>query len=272
MKQFNITHDSESIEHFLIERLDSSRLPSHVAIIMDGNGRWAKKRGLPRVSGHRQGAASVREAVETSAQLGLSCLTLFAFSTENWSRPRFEVEALMRLLKEFLRKELDNLQRNNIRFQMIGRSDQFDSSVLKAIRHAEKVTCKNTGLTLSIALNYGGRAEIAEACRDLARQAVEGHIRPGDIDERMIAGSLYTSQLPDPDLLIRTSGEMRISNFLLWQIAYSEIYVTQTLWPDFRKAEFLRALLEYQSRNRRFGAVEPLRKSEDREHRYSILE
>ena len=246
----------ETEDEFLLRRLDMSRLPAHVAIIMDGNGRWAAKRNLPRVSGHREGAASVRATVETAARIGIGHLTLFAFSTENWKRPRFEVEALMRLLREFLRKELKTLEKNDIRFQMIGQSKGFDPATLKAIRRAEKLTSKNTGLVLSIALNYGSRAEIVEACRQLAEDVAEGRLKADEIDDHLISSRLYTSSLPDPDLLIRTSGEMRISNFLLWQIAYAELYVTETFWPDFRSGDFLTALIEYQKRDRRFGAVE----------------
>ncbi len=235
--------------------IDPARLPSHVAIIMDGNGRWAANRGLPRVAGHRAGADAVRRTVEASAKLGLECLTLYAFSTENWKRPRFEVRALMELLVEFLRKELASLQKNNIRFRMIGQRKGLSPSVLEEIHRAELATCRRTGLQLNIALNYGGRAEIVEACRRLAADAARGKLRAEEIDERMIEDRLYTSSLPDPDLLIRTSGERRLSNFLLWQIAYSEIYVTETLWPDFCERELLAAIADYQKRDRRFGAV-----------------
>jgi undecaprenyl diphosphate synthase len=248
------TRDEASYES-LVELLDMSRLPDHIAIIMDGNGRWAARMCLPRVAGHRAGATAVREAVETSARLGIRYLTLYAFSTENWNRPRAEVEALMRLLKEFLHKELDSLRRNNIRFQMIGRSEQIDGSLLKQIREAERATSSNSGLLLSIAINYGGRAEIIDACRQLARDVSEGALRPSEIDEQSISRSLYTRLLPDPDLLIRTSGEMRVSNFLLWQIAYTEIHITEALWPDFSGCDLIEAIAEYQRRERRYGAI-----------------
>jgi undecaprenyl diphosphate synthase len=246
-------HDKESIHD-----IDPNRLPSHVAIIMDGNGRWAANRNLPRVAGHRAGADAVRRTVETGAKLGLECLTLYAFSTENWKRPRFEVRALMELLVEFLRKELASLLKNNIRFRMIGQSTGLSSSVLEEIRRAELATCRKTGLQLNIALNYGSRTEILEACRRLAEDAARGRINAGEIDERMIEERLYTRNMPDPDLLIRTSGEHRLSNFLLWQIAYSEIYVTDTLWPDFGEPELLAAIADYQKRDRRFGAIKEI--------------
>jgi undecaprenyl diphosphate synthase len=225
---------------------------------MDGNGRWAANRNLPRVAGHRAGAEAVRRTVETAARLGLECLTLYAFSTENWKRPRFEVRALMELLVEFLRKELASLQKNNIRFRMLGQGSGLSSSVLEEIRRAELATCRKTGLQLNVALNYGSRAEIVEACRRLAADAARGRIRAEEIDERMIEDRLYTRTLPDPDLLIRTSGERRLSNFLLWQIAYSEIYVTDTLWPDFGEPELLAAIADYQKRDRRFGAIKEI--------------
>lgn len=239
----------------LLERVDLSRLPAHVAIIMDGNGRWAAKRNLPRVAGHRAGAISVRRTVETAARLGLGCLTLYAFSTENWKRPRLEVRALMQLLTEYLRKELKSLCENNIQFRMIGRRDRLHTSVLEEVRRAELVTAQNTGLCLNIAINYGGRAEIVDACRYLVSEAIEGRLRPDEVDEHQIARRLYTHPMPDPDLLIRTSGENRLSNFLLWQIAYAEIYPTPTLWPDFGERDLFKAIIEYQKRNRRFGAI-----------------
>lgn len=250
----NTASDNRSYERFA-ERVDHDRLPRHIAIIMDGNGRWAAKRNLPRVAGHRAGATAVREAVETSARLGVKYLTLYAFSTENWNRPRIEVDALMRLLREFLRKELNALQRNNIRFQMIGRSKTLKDSLLEQIRNAERATSNNTGLLLSIAINYGGRAEIVDACRRMASDISEGFLQPADIDEQVVSRSLYTHLLPDPDLLIRTSGESRISNFLLWQIAYSEIHITETLWPDFRGQDLIAAIAQYQKRDRRYGAI-----------------
>jgi len=240
------------------ERLDLSKLPAHVAIIMDGNGRWASSRNLPRIAGHRAGAEAVRRTVETAARLGLDCLTLYAFSTENWKRPRLEIRALMDLLTEFIQRELRSLKNNNIRFRMIGRSDGLHISVLEQIRRAELATYHCTGLQLNIALNYGGRTEIVDACRKLAAEAASGRLLAGDINEETISRALYTNAIPDPDLLIRTSGEMRVSNFLLWQIAYAEIHVTETLWPDFSEADFYDALTEYQTRDRRFGGVKQL--------------
>ncbi len=242
-------------EEFLLQQLDMERLPTHVAIIMDGNGRWAAKRNLPRLAGHRAGADSVRCVVETAARLGVKCLTLYAFSIENWKRPKLEIRALMDLLVEFLRKELSELRKNNIRFQMIGRSEGLNISVLEQVRKAELSTFQNTGLQLNIALNYSGRAELTDACRRIAAEVAAGRLAAEAINDDVISRYLYTENLPDPDLLIRTSGEMRLSNFLLWQIAYSEIYVTESLWPDFREADFYRALIDYQKRDRRFGGL-----------------
>ena len=240
----------------LLGELDPARLPRHVAVIMDGNGRWAAKKHLPRIAGHRAGADAVRRTVESAARLGLECLTLYAFSTENWKRPRFEIRALMDLLVEYLRKELHSLKENNIQFRMIGRSNELHLSVLEQIRKAELATFQNTGLRLNIALNYGGRAEIVDAFRALAHEVAAGRLNPAEINEETIHNNLYTNSLPDPDLLIRTSGEMRVSNFLLWQIAYAEIHVTSTLWPDFGERDLLLALSEYQKRDRRYGRVQ----------------
>jgi undecaprenyl diphosphate synthase len=240
----------------LLRELEPARLPRHVAVIMDGNGRWAAKKHLPRIAGHRAGADAVRRTVESAARLGLECLTLYAFSTENWKRPRFEIRALMDLLVEYLRKELHSLKENNIQFRMIGRSDELHLSVLEQIRKAELATFQNTGLRLNIALNYGGRAEIVDAFRAIACEVAAGRLNPAEINEEAIQNNLYTNSLPDPDLLIRTSGEMRVSNFLLWQIAYAEIHVTSTLWPDFGERDLLLALSEYQKRDRRYGRVQ----------------
>ena len=240
---------------YLRRQLDTANVPAHVAIIMDGNGRWAAKRNLPRAAGHRAGADSVRSVVETAARVGVKTLTLYAFSTENWKRPKIEVRALMDLLMEFIGKEVAALRQNNVRFQMIGRSEGLHISVLEQIRKAEISTFQNTGLQLNVALNYSGRAELTDACRALAREVAEGRLRAEEINEEVISSHLYTHHLPDPDLLIRTSGELRLSNFLLWQVAYSEIYVTDTLWPDFREADFYEAVLDYQKRDRRFGGL-----------------
>jgi undecaprenyl diphosphate synthase len=246
----------QPVNEGLLRELDPARLPRHVAVIMDGNGRWAANRHLPRIAGHRAGADAVRRTVESAARLGLECLTLYAFSTENWKRPRFEIRALMDLLVEYLRKELHSLKENNIQFRMIGRSEELHLSVLEQIRKAELATFQNTGLRLNIALNYGGRAEIVDAFRALACEVSAGRLNPAEINEETIHNNLYTNTLPDPDLLIRTSGEMRVSNFLLWQIAYAEIHVTSTLWPDFSDRDLLLALTEYQKRDRRYGRVQ----------------
>ena len=249
-----------SPEELLVRRLDLDRLPRHVAIIMDGNGRWATSRGRPRVEGHRAGVAAVRDTVEAAAELELDGLTLYAFSVENWKRPRYEVWTLMNLLKEYIRKELDNLVENNIRLGILGRWRELDPSVVRILENALETTRSCTGLRLNIALNYSGRCEVVDACRQIVADWAKG--KRTEIDEETIGRYLYSSGQKDPDLLIRTSGEMRVSNFLLWQIAYTEIWVTDTLWPDFRRAELFRAILEYQSRERRFGAVEYGRSTE----------
>ena len=240
-----------SAEEGLARQIDFGRLPQHVAVIMDGNGRWAAQRQLPRVEGHRAGIESVREVVEGSARLGIRVLTLYAFSVENWKRPVTEVSTLMMLLKHYLRLELKTLLRNNIRFKVIGRASDLAADVRSELADGEEKTASNTGMLFNIALNYGGRAEIVEA----AQRLIEAGVRAEDVDEERFAGFLYTAGQPDPDLLIRTSGEMRVSNFLLWQIAYSEIWVTETLWPDFRKRHLLEAILAYQKRDRRYGGI-----------------
>ena len=237
----------------LAEAVDPERLPRHIAIIMDGNGRWAKKRHLPRVAGHRAGVEPVRSSVETCARLGIEALTLYAFSVENWKRPRAEIETLWRLLRYYLKHELPDLQRNNIRFQAIGRVDELPAGIKGELDETIDATAANTGLRVNLAINYGGRTEIVDAVRALVDKARRGE--PVEVTEDSISRHLYTASLPDPDLLIRTSGEMRISNFLLWQIAYAELYVTDTLWPDFGRAELLRAVLDFQRRERRFGGL-----------------
>jgi undecaprenyl diphosphate synthase len=243
-----------SQEAGLLKLIDKNRLPKHVAVIMDGNGRWAGMRKLPRVAGHRAGIDSVRDIVESSAQLGLEVLTLYAFSIENWKRPRREVRTLMTLLREYLRRELKNVHKNNIRFQAIGRIHELEESVRAELRRAMRTTRDNTGMILNVALNYSGRAELVDTFNRLLREFKQNGHKPL-ISEDLISQSLYTSGIPDPDLLIRTSGEMRISNFLLWQIAYSEIYITPTYWPDFRRKHLLEAILEYQQRERRYGGI-----------------
>jgi len=240
-----------SAEAELARQIHPNRLPRHVAIIMDGNGRWAGQRHLARVEGHRAGIDAVRDVVETSARLGLQVLTLYAFSVENWKRPASEISTLMMLLKRYLRSELSTLLTNDIRFKVIGRSEELSPDILKELRAAEEKTARNAGMLFNIALNYGGRTEIIDA----ARRAIEQGINPDALDERRFAELLYTAGQPDPDLLIRTSGEMRVSNFLLWQIAYAEIWVTDTFWPDFRCRHLLEAVLAYQKRDRRFGGV-----------------
>lgn len=240
----------------LARAIDPERLPRHIAVIMDGNGRWAHQRGLPRVAGHQAGVEGVRATVETCARLGLEALTLYAFSVENWKRPLAEVETLWKLLRLYLRQELRTLLKNNIQFRAVGRIDGLSPEVQAELRHAEEKTQPCTGMRLNLAINYGGRAELVDAVNALLQEARErGEIGNLRVDEEQLSRYLYTADTPDPDLLIRTSGEMRISNFLLWQIAYSELYVTETLWPDFRRSDLLRAVLCYQGRDRRFGAV-----------------
>jgi undecaprenyl diphosphate synthase len=242
-----------STDRELACQIQPDRLPQHVAIIMDGNGRWAGKRHLPRVEGHRAGIQSVREVLETSARLGLEVLTLYAFSVENWKRPPSEVGTLMMLLKRYLRSELSTLLDNDIRFNVIGRPDGLAPDVRAELDDAARRTAANKGLLFNIALNYGGRTEIVDA----ARAALAAGLSPEALDEDRFARFLYTVGQPDPDLLIRTSGEMRVSNFLLWQIAYAEIYVTETYWPDFRRRDLLEAIVAYQKRDRRYGGITP---------------
>src|SRR5450631_1164136 len=262
-------------ESELLKKLDLSRLPRHVAVIMDGNGRWAQRRHLPRIAGHRYGTKTARSTIETCARLHIEALTLYAFSVENWSRPKAETDFLMQLLREYLRKEMPLIQKNNIRMRFLGRTGDLPPAVQKDIREATERTAANGGMCLCIALNYGGRAEIVDAMNSILAQRngnhANGHTN-GDgsssvsgngngngnvesITEDQLARHLYTDGLPDPDLLIRTSGEMRVSNFLLWQIAYAEMFVTETLWPDFNRARLLEALVEYQKRERRYGGI-----------------
>jgi undecaprenyl diphosphate synthase len=256
-----VTPDASSRQAFfknkrakeLLAQFDAAKTPHHVAIIMDGNGRWAKKRGLPHVAGHSAGAKAVRECIAASIELGIGYLTIYTFSSENWSRSADEVSGLMSLFVEVLERELVNLQRMNVRVVVIGDMTQLPSKTRDAFERCVDQTSGNEGLTLVVALNYGGRVEIVEAARALARDAASGSLDPDSIDETTFASRLYTADIPDPDLLIRTSGEMRISNFLLWQVAYSELWVTHTLWPDFDRTDLLRAVVDYQKRDRRFG-------------------
>jgi len=243
-----------SVEDDLVRRIDFRRLPAHVAVIMDGNGRWAKRRNLPRVEGHRAGSKSVRSVVEASARLGIKVLSLYAFSKENWKRPKSEVSLLWKLLEDYLKKEDRVLVKNRIRLRVIGQKEGIPAPVRREIDRVEALTAANDRMTACLALNYSGRAEIVDGVR---RLLADPGADPAALDEDAFARNLYTAGLPDPDLLIRTSGELRVSNFLLWQIAYAEIWVTPELWPDFRARHLLEALIDYQKRERRFGAVGP---------------
>jgi undecaprenyl diphosphate synthase len=237
-------------------QLDPKRLPAHIAIIMDGNGRWAQQRNFPRILGHKAGVEPVRTVVETCAQLGLEALTLYAFSVENWKRPRHEIEGLWRLLRFYLRRELPNLMRNDIRLAALGRLESLPRPVQEELEIVMKKTGQNRGMRLNLAINYGGRTELVDAVNAILDNArLEGNLDSLEITEEAVGRHLYTAGLKDPDLLIRTSGEMRVSNFLLWQIAYAELYVTETLWPDFTRTELLEAVLAYQNRERRFGGL-----------------
>jgi len=243
-------------EKRLAALLDKGRLPQHVAIIMDGNGRWAEMRGLPRIAGHREGIRSVKEVVTACRKLGIYALTIYAFSLENWRRPPQEIRELMSLLKEYLKKELPTLMKHGIRFRTIGRIERLPGSVIRQIAEAEAATRGNDKMVLTIALSYGGRTEIVDAVRKMLSDFQRGVLTLDQVDEVRLGHYLSTAGLPDPDLMIRTSGEARISNFLLWQMAYTELYFTKTLWPDFRRPDFLQALQDFQSRKRRFGLVQ----------------
>jgi len=238
----------------LLGKLDMARLPRHVAVIMDGNGRWAQRKHLPRAAGHRSGTQTARSTIETCARLKIEALSLYAFSVENWRRPKTETDFLMQLLREYLRQEMPLIQRNNIRMRFLGRSRELPAGVQQDMREAAEKTAKNTGMVLCLALNYGGRAEIVDALNAIVAQRVAQGSRAA-VSEEEVSGHLYTAGLPDPDLLIRSSGEMRISNFLLWQIAYAEMFVTETLWPDFNRAGLLEAFVEFQKRERRYGGI-----------------
>src|SRR6202142_1203913 len=244
---------SSATSHLSAEAAAS--LPQHVAVIMDGNGRWAKSRSLPRVEGHRRGADSAREIIRTAGEGGIKYLTLYAFSAENWNRPKDEVDALMKYLIHYLKTETPELNKNNVRLEVIGQIWRLPENVQEHLKKSIQTLSKNNGLTLIMALSYGSRIEIVDALRRIAEKAKRGQLEPADINEEVISQHLWTRSFPDPDLLIRTSGEMRVSNFMLWQISYSEIYVTETLWPDFRRAAYLKALEDYARRHRRFGGV-----------------
>jgi undecaprenyl diphosphate synthase len=242
-------------EDDLRQRILARPIPRHVAVIMDGNGRWATRRGLPRVAGHGEGVKSVRAVVRTAGELGIEFLTLYAFSSENWNRPHQEVSTLMTLLERSIERELPELMERNVRFRVIGRPDGVPARVGERINRLIETTSGNTGLTLVMAFNYGGRDEMVDAVRALAREVQSGRLRPEEIDEVRVSRALYTDGIPDPDLLIRTSGELRLSNFLLWQVAYTELWMTPTLWPDFGAREFCLAVADFQQRDRRFGRV-----------------
>ena len=244
---------TELLETDLLAQVDLDRLPQHIAVIMDGNGRWAKRRRLPRIAGHRAGIRAVRQAVEACARLGVPYLTLYAFSIENWKRPHTEIKLLMALLREYLRKEISELNRQNIRLAVIGRVNELPKAVQADLQTAIEKTERNSGMRLTLALNYGARAELIDAVRALAEQLKHNGTVP--IDEATFSQFLYTRDVPDPDLLIRTSGELRLSNFLLWQVAYSEIWVTETLWPDFTQMDLFRAIIDFQKRERRYGGL-----------------
>ena len=232
---------------------DPKKIPQHVAIIMDGNGRWARSRGLPKMAGHRAGVKRTQEAIKAAGELGIKVLTLYTFSTENWKRPKREIDALFGLLEEYLDKEEGKINKNNIKFSVIGKVGSLPESVQKKLKKVVELTKDNTGLTLNLALNYGSRDEIINSVQNIAKDVLNHKISVEDIDDKLFSGYLYTKDLPDPDLMIRTSGEYRISNFLLWQIAYSELYITKKLWPDFTKGDFKKAITQYQKRERRFG-------------------
>lgn len=244
-------------DHALLSTIDRDALPRHIAVIMDGNGRWARRRGLPRVAGHRAGIQSVREVLEAAGEIGIRVLTLYAFSQENWKRPAGEVRTLMELLREYLARELDAIHRNNVRFQTIGETSVLSPIIREELEHAKELTRSNTGVLFNVALNYSGRAELVRAVNRLLALSHKDPSLADGIDESTLASHLYTAGMPDPDLLIRTSGELRVSNFLLWQIAYSEIWVTDRLWPDFRKRDLYEAIIAFQKRERRYGGIVP---------------
>ncbi|MHB8987623.1 MAG: isoprenyl transferase [Desulfobulbia bacterium] len=234
-------------------KLDTTALPRHIAIIMDGNGRWAEQQGKPRIMGHRAGVESVQDIVRAARELGIGVLTLYAFSTENWKRPPLEVQALMGLLKSFLESELATMVHSNVSLRCLGQKERIPAEVRKVLERVIQETAGNTGLILNLALSYGGRSEITQAVQAIAQKCLAGTLSPGEIDQSMLEQHLYTADLPDPDLVIRTGGETRLSNFLLWQASYAELYFTEILWPDFRKKDLLHAILDFQKRQRRFG-------------------
>jgi len=253
LQKVRVQVQTEPVDQDLLKQIDPDRLPKHIAIIMDGNGRWAKRRRLPRIAGHRAGIRAVRQAVEASARIGVPYLTLYAFSVENWKRPHTEVKLLMGLLRQYLKKELSELNRQNIRLEVIGRITELPKPVVEDLNHTLDQTRQNTGMRLVLALNYGARAELVDAVQELLEKAKQnGAIK---VDEAMLSEHLYTRGFPDPDLLIRTSGELRLSNFLLWQVAYAELWVTETLWPDFTQKDLFQAIIDFQKRERRYGGL-----------------
>lgn len=247
--------DIEKNEEELKKRLDYSRLPRHIAIIMDGNGRWATRKGLPRAAGHRAGVESLRNIVKLCVEIKIKVLTVYAFSTENWKRPQEEIDVLMNLLVEYLYNEIDELHENDILLNAIGRIQELPESARNAIKMAMEKTRNNRGLVLNVALNYGGRSELVDAVREIAEQVKDGKLMPNEIDEETLSRYLYTAGLPDPDLLIRPSGDFRVSNFLLWQLAYTEFWITSVMWPEFKRVDLLRAIIDFQNRERRFGGL-----------------
>lgn len=238
-----------------LEKVREGHIPFHVAVIMDGNGRWAKQRGLPRIAGHRAGMDTLREIIDCAHDVGINVMTFFAFSTENWKRPSWEVMFLMNLPEEYLNKDLPSLMEKNVVVKAIGNQNRLPKRTRMAVEHALSSTQNNTGLIVNFALNYGGRAEIVDAVKSIAGEVADGKLAIDEINDQLLADRLYTRDIPDPDLLIRPSGELRLSNFLLWQMAYTELWFTETLWPDFRREHFLRAILDYQKRERRFGGI-----------------
>ena len=242
----------------LSNQIDMKRIPEHVAIIMDGNGRWATKRGFPRSFGHNQGVNALKEIIKVSKKLGCKILTVYAFSTENWSRPSKEVDFLINLFEKVLKKEIDEIHQESIKIKFIGDLSPFPKNLKSVLNSSEALTRKNKSFTLNVCVNYGGRQEIVKVAQEIAKKSFSGEINPSDVNEELINSELLTQGVKDPELLIRTSGEKRISNFLLWQLAYSEIYISEVLWPDFDESEFFKAIIDYQSRNRRFGGIESL--------------
>ena len=252
----NLATKKETIR--LSNEIDKQRIPEHVAIIMDGNGRWATQRGFPRAFGHNKGVSVLKEIIKVSKNLGCKVLTVYAFSTENWARPPKEVDFLINLFEKVLRKEIDEIHQESIKIKFIGELSPFPENLKSIINSSEILTQNNNNFTLNICLNYGGRQEIVKVAKEIALKSFSGEIKPSDVDEELINSELLTQGIRDPELVIRTSGEKRISNFLLWQIAYSEIYISEVLWPDFDEFEFFKAIIDYQSRNRRFGGIESL--------------